>query len=120
MDDLDRYIALRASRDPEFLNGFERERRAFKFGLMLKQARLNAGLTQHQVAERLGTNKSAISRMENRAEDIRLSTLQRYAEAVGCILALELRPESEGWIPRVQAELAAGQQRTPEHAATGD
>lgn len=87
---------------------------------MLRQARTKAGLRQQDVAERLGTNKSAISRMENHAADIRLSTLQRYAEAVGCILALELRPEAEGWIPRVQAALAAETANTPEHAATGD
>lgn len=61
----------------------------------------------------MGTHKSAISRMENHAEDIRLSTLQRYAEAVGCILKLELVPESEGTIPKAirgyQEERAAAQ-----------
>ena len=41
--------------------------------VMLKQARLEAGLTQEQVAEKLHTKKSAISRIENHAEDIRLS-----------------------------------------------
>lgn len=120
MDDLDRYVAHRAAWDPEFAEGSERRRRAFRIGFMLQQARLKAGLRQQDVAERLGTNKSAISRMENHAADIRLSTLQRYAEAVGCILALELRPEAEGWIPSVQAALAAEKEHAPEQAATGD
>jgi transcriptional regulator with XRE-family HTH domain len=52
-------------------------------------------MTQEQVAQRLGTKKSAISRIENHAGDLRLSTLQRYAEAVGKELVLELRDPGE-------------------------
>src|SRR5687768_3230613 len=95
---LDQVIAERAGKDPEFEEGYERGYQAFKLGAMLLAAREQAGLTQAEVARRLGTHKSAISRMENHAEDIRLSTLQRYAEAVGCFLSLELRPESEATI----------------------
>jgi len=40
-------------------------------------------MTQEEVAKKLRTKKSAISRIENHAEDIRLSTLNRYAEALG-------------------------------------
>jgi transcriptional regulator with XRE-family HTH domain len=100
MDDLDRWTAERALSDPEFAEGFERGYQAFKLGAVLRQARRDAGLTQVQLAERLGTHKSAISRMENQAEDIRLSTLQRYAEAVGRILTLELVPDSQGILAR--------------------
>jgi transcriptional regulator with XRE-family HTH domain len=111
MDDLDRMLAEWALDDQEFAEQYERGYQAFQLGVMLKTAREDAKLTQAQVAERLGTHKSAISRMENHAEDIRLSTLQRYAEAVGCILKLELIPESEGTIPKAvrgyQEELAA-------------
>ncbi|HZG43287.1 MAG TPA: helix-turn-helix transcriptional regulator [Longimicrobium sp.] len=111
MNDLDRWTAERALSDPEFVEGYERGYQAFHLGHMLRVAREDAKLTQARVAERLGTHKSAISRMENHAEDIRLSTLQRYAEAVGCILKLELIPESEGTIPkavrRYQEQLAA-------------
>lgn len=113
-DDLDRYVAERASREPEFVEGFERGLRAFKLGVMLKVARQDAGLTQVEVARRLGTHKSAISRMENHAEDMRLSTLQRYAEAVGCILSLELRPEAEGMVPTaIRAVAAAAEGAAP-------
>jgi len=51
---------------------------------------LKKGLTQEQVAIKLRTKKSAISRIENHAEDIRLSTLVNYAQAVGKHLHLEV------------------------------
>lgn len=113
VDDLSRYIAERATRDPEFADGYERGFQAFQLGVMLLSAREQAGLTQSEVARRLGTHKSAISRMENHAEDIRLSTLQRYAEAVGCYLALELRPESQATIPAAVRAVAAEAEAKP-------
>lgn len=107
MSDLQRMIAEQAIRDPEFAERYERGFQAFRIGVMLKGARENAKLTQGEVARRLGTHKSAISRMENHAEDIRLSTLQRYAQAVGCFLNLELRPESEATVPTAVRRVAA-------------
>ena len=62
----------------------------FKIGVLLKMARENAGLTQEQVAQKLSTKKSAISRIENHAEDIRLSTIERFAEAVGKRIELNI------------------------------
>lgn len=53
----------------------------FKIGLLLKQARIEAGLTQEEIAKKLHTKKSAISRIENHAEDIKLSTLKKFAWA---------------------------------------
>jgi transcriptional regulator with XRE-family HTH domain len=50
---------------------------------MLRQAREDAGVTQETIARKLRTKKSAISRIENHAEDIRLSTLEKYANALG-------------------------------------
>lgn len=55
----------------------------FKIGVMLRQARESAGLTQQELAKQLNTKKSAISRMENHAEDIKLSTLVNVASALG-------------------------------------
>ena len=57
--------------------------------VLLRQAREAAGLTQEQVATQLGTQKSAISRIENYAEDIRLSTLRAYARAVGADVRIQ-------------------------------
>lgn len=59
---------------------------------MLK-ARALAGLTQDAVAERMGTTKSAISRLESVGKHApSLTTLKRYAEAVGCELQIKLVP----------------------------
>lgn len=54
-------------------DGFE----AFKIGVLLEEARLKMGLTQQELAEKCGTNKAYISRIENDASDIKLSTLFR-------------------------------------------
>jgi len=54
-------------------------------------ARARAGLTQDAVAERMGTTKSAISRLESAGKHTpSLATLKRYAKAVGCELRVKL------------------------------
>jgi DNA-binding XRE family transcriptional regulator len=90
MDDLDKYIEKRKKSSPQFAQNFEEGYQQFKIGILLKQARLDAGLTQEEVAVRLNTKKSAISRIENHADDIRLSTLVNYAQAIGKSLKLEV------------------------------
>ena len=57
---------------------------------MLRQAREQAGVTQEKLAKMTRTKKSAISRLENHAEDVRLSTVARVARALGKTLKLEL------------------------------
>jgi DNA-binding XRE family transcriptional regulator len=56
---------------------FEQGYEAFKLGVMLQQLRRERNMTQEQLAEKCGTTKNYISRIENDASDIRLSTLQR-------------------------------------------
>ncbi len=90
MDDLDKYVEKRKKQSPEFARNYDRDYEQFKIGVLLKQARLEAGFTQEQVARKLKTGKSAISRIENHAEDIRLSTLVNYAQALGKNLKLEV------------------------------
>lgn len=90
MSDLQVYISDRKKRDPEFANDYDEGFRSFKIGALLKQARENAGLTQDQLAKQLNTKKTAVSRIENHAEDIRLSTLEKYAKAFGKRLQVEL------------------------------
>lgn len=90
MDDLDKYIETRKKLSPKFAKNFDKGYEQFKIGILLKQARLEAGLTQEQVANKLRTKKSAISRIENHAEDIRLSTLVNYAQAIGKHLQVEV------------------------------
>ena len=60
----------------KFEQGFE----AFKLGVMLQELRKEKGFTQEQLAEKCGTTKNYISRIENDASDIRLSTLMRIIQ----------------------------------------
>ncbi len=83
MSDLKKYINKRKKRDLEFVENYDSGYKEFKIGVMLKQAREKAGLTQEDIAKRLHTKKSAISRIENHAEDIRLSTLEKFVQAIG-------------------------------------
>ncbi len=59
---------------------FEKGYEEFKLGALLQQARLDKGLTQQQLAEKVGTNKGYISRVENNIKDVRISTLQKIVE----------------------------------------
>ena len=90
MDDLEKYIAKRKKRSPAFEDGFETGCKQFKIGIMLRKAREEAGFTQDEIADRLRTQKSAISRIENHAADIRLSTLKKFAKALGKRLWLRI------------------------------
>ena len=90
MSDLKQYIDRRKKRDKEFAEGYEEGYEQFKIGVMLRQARESAGLTQEELALKLNTRKTAISRIENHAEDIKLSTLERVAAALGKQLRLQI------------------------------
>ena len=52
----------------------------FKIGVLLHEARLQKGLTQEELAEKVGTTKSYISKIENDVKEVRISTLQRIVE----------------------------------------
>ena len=62
---------------------FEMECNAFIIGEQLKDERLRAGLTQEQLAKRIGTKKSFISRVERGHADIQLSTLVKLFRGLG-------------------------------------
>ena len=67
--------------------GFE----AFKLGVMIQELRKGQGLTQEQLAQKCSTTKTYISRIENNASDIRLSTLMRIIrEGLGGHLKLSV------------------------------
>ena len=61
---------------------------AFILGERLKEERLKAGITQAQLAERIGTRKSYISRVENGHADIQVSTLFKIFNGLGRRLSL--------------------------------
>ena len=52
----------------------------FKMGALIHEARIERGMTQEELAEKCGTNKSYISRIENNIKDVRISTLQKIIE----------------------------------------
>lgn len=59
---------------------WEQEFESFRLGVMLEEARLKLGMTQEELANKCGTNKSYISRIENNSSDIRLSTLMKIIQ----------------------------------------
>jgi ribosome-binding protein aMBF1 (putative translation factor) len=89
-DDLEIFIDEKKASSPAFAENFEEGYLNFKIGVILRQAREQMGITQSEIAEKLNTTKSVISRMENHADDIRLSTLRKYAKALGKKVTLEI------------------------------
>lgn len=83
MSDLSKYIEVRKKVDPDFAIGYDTGYEEFKIGLLIKELRLKEGMTQEELAKKLHTKKSVISRMENHSEDIRLSTLEKVAAVFG-------------------------------------
>ena len=70
------YGKVGTSSREEFDKGYE----AFKIGYLIQKARLERGLTQEELAEKCGTNKGYISKVENNLKEIRISTLQKIVE----------------------------------------
>ena len=64
----------------------------FKIGALIHEARLEKGLTQEELAEKVGTTKSYISKIENNIKEVRFSTLQKIVElGLGGQLQLSIR-----------------------------
>jgi ribosome-binding protein aMBF1 (putative translation factor) len=73
----DRHYGKRgtAKRD-ELEAGYEN----FKIGALIHKARIEKGLTQEELAEKVGTTKSYISKIENNVKEVRISTLQKIVK----------------------------------------
>ena len=90
---LDQYIEQQygkrgTSKRETFENGYEN----FKIGFLLQQARIEKGLSQEDLAVKVGTSKSYISKIENNVKEVRISTLQRIIElGLGGQLELAIR-----------------------------
>ena len=72
----EQYGTKGSSKRDKFEKGYEE----FKLGFLIQQARLEKGLTQEQLAEKVGTNKGYISKIENNLKEIRISTLRKIVE----------------------------------------
>ena len=91
--DHDVFIAKARTRKG-FTGAYEALELEYQLVSQMLKARERAGLTQDVVAERMGTTKSAISRLESAGKHApSLSTLKRYARAVGCELRVKLVPQ---------------------------
>jgi len=78
---LDEFVAEQygkkgTSKRDQFEKGYE----SFKLGFLIQQARLKKGMTQEELAEKCGTNKGYISKIENNIKEVRISTLQKIVE----------------------------------------
>jgi len=82
--------------DPEFRAVYEEESAKKELWLQLVEARQAAGLTQAELAERLGVSQAQVARIEKRGYDAyTLTTLRRYVEALGEGFSLEVRVRRE-------------------------
>lgn len=83
-------------KNPEYCREYDALDEEFRFYEEVIKARINAGLTQEEVAQRMNTTKSAVSRLEHgggrQQHSPSLATLRKYAEAVGCRLEISLHP----------------------------
>ena len=83
----------KARNRPGFSEAYEALALEYQVAGQMLKARSSAGLTQDAVAERMGTTKSAVSRLESAGKHApSLATLKRYARAVGCELQVKLVP----------------------------
>jgi transcriptional regulator with XRE-family HTH domain len=101
-------------KDPAVKTEYDAQAEEFALLDELLKARRRAGLTQAQVAARMGTKTPAVARLEagggSRQHSPSVATLRKYARAVGCRLEIRLRPRNAGK-PKTQAVAAADRPR---------
>lgn len=86
----------KAKQRPGFAEAYDVLELEYALANQMLKARTKAGLTQDAVAERMGTTKSAISRLEAAGRHApSLATLKKYAAAVGCELQVKLVPQKQ-------------------------
>lgn len=85
---------VKAATRKGFIEAYDALALEYQVANQMLKARSRAGLTQDAVAERMGTTKSAVSRLESAGKHApSLATLKRYAKAVGCELQVRLVPQ---------------------------
>jgi DNA-binding XRE family transcriptional regulator len=95
--------------DPEYQKIYDEEAAKSELWLQLVEARKAAGLTQAQMAERLGVSQAQVARMEKRGYDAHtLKTLRRYVEALGEGYSLEVRVHTPNEYPQDQSSHRGG------------
>src|SRR5690554_6224106 len=77
---LNKYIKKRKKKNSTFSEDYDAGYLHFKIGAILRQARQKAGLTQAEIAERLEISSSTVSRIENHADELDISSLEDYVQ----------------------------------------
>lgn len=91
MSDVEKYINKKEAKSPGFKNKIEEEYNNLKIGEIIRQLRVSQGMTQEELANKLSTTKSAISRLENHSESVRLATLEKVAKVLNKKLILDFK-----------------------------
>ncbi|TAL31217.1 MAG: XRE family transcriptional regulator [Spirochaetes bacterium] len=91
MSDVEKYIAKREKKTPGFRKAVMEEYDNLRIGSQIKLLRTKKGMTQEEFAKKLKTTKSAVSRLENHAESMRLSTLEKVADVLGKKLVVNFK-----------------------------
>lgn len=84
------YYAEQCRKDPEMEGRVAVIREELRIQQILHDARKVAGLTQQEVAERMHTNRSFVSRLETQPQNVKLDTLIKYTRALGKNIRLEV------------------------------
>lgn len=107
-----RELVRKMLKDPAVKAEYEAQAEEFALLDELLRARRRAGLTQAEVAARMGTKTPAVARLEagggSRRHSPSVATLRKYAQAVGCRLEIRLRPSAA---EKSKAERGAAAQR---------
>jgi HTH-type transcriptional regulator/antitoxin HipB len=85
----DRYLDQQRI-NPTVRQAYEEETKVLSIGVQLAKQRKRKGLTQAELAKKIGTSTPQLSRTERRPENVNMRTLIRYAEAVGMNLDVRL------------------------------
>jgi len=107
----------KASKRPGFRKAYDALEAEYALAHEMLSARTRAGLTQEAVADRMGTTKSAVSRLEGAGKHApSVASLKKYADAVGCTLKIEFIPQRAKRPAAAQARVRAGTSRTGQRA----
>lgn len=87
-------------KDPEFVEAYDALEKEFALAEAFIRARAQAGLTQEQVAQRMGTTQAVVARLESGRVKPSTRTLERFAKATGTKLRIRFEPEPAGQTPR--------------------
>jgi predicted transcriptional regulator len=91
-DFLDKMVTKRTARNPAFPQMLDAARRRRELLRTLAERREQQNQTQTAVAAAMATSQSFVARMESTAADARVSTVERYAGSLGCVVQYHLVP----------------------------